>query len=141
MYDRHWKEITTRVGFEVKPTEDFTFEKLLDMGMLKYSDICVEVGEKAAKEHHIEKMLSEMDAIWQTVNFQLLNFKDKPNVYIIRGYDEIQAIVDEHIVNTQAMQFSPFKKPFEEEILKKNSQLKTMSDILEEWAKCQSQWM
>lgn len=49
--------------------------------------------------------------------------------------------LDEHIVNTQAMQFSPFKKPFEERIINWNNQLKTMSDVLEEWAKCQGQWM
>jgi dynein heavy chain len=42
--------------------------------------------------------------------------------------------VDEHLVNTQAMQFSPYKKPFEEEIIKWNNDLKRMSDILEEWA-------
>ena len=39
------------------------------------------------------------------------------------------------------MQFSPHKRHFEEEILKWNNELKIMSDILEEWAKCQSQWM
>ncbi len=39
------------------------------------------------------------------------------------------------------MQFSPFKKPFEEEIIAWESQLKTMSEVLEEWAKLQVQWM
>jgi len=39
------------------------------------------------------------------------------------------------------MQFSPFKKPFEEQIIKWNDELKLMSDILEEWLKCQGQWM
>jgi dynein heavy chain len=33
------------------------------------------------------------------------------------------------------MQFSPFKKPFEEEIIAWNDLLKLMSDILEEWCK------
>jgi dynein heavy chain len=39
-------------------------------------------------------------------------------------------------MNTQAMQFSPYKKPFEEEIIAWNNALKTVSDVLEEWAKC-----
>ena len=50
-------------------------------------------------------------------------------------------MLDEHIVNTQAMQFSPFKKPFETEIIDWNEKLKLMSDVLEEWGKCQGQWM
>ena len=29
MYERHWDEITGKVGFEVKPTEDFTFTDVL----------------------------------------------------------------------------------------------------------------
>jgi len=37
--------------------------------------------------------------------------------YIIGGYDDLNNILDEHIVTTQSMQFSPFKKPFEEEII------------------------
>ena len=45
--------------------------------------------------------------------------------------------LDEHIVTTQSMQFSPFKKPFEDRILNWNNKLKIMSDVLEEWAKCQ----
>jgi len=34
------------------------------------------------------------------------------------------------------MQFSPFKKPFETEIIDWNEKLKLMSDVLEEWSKC-----
>ena len=50
-------------------------------------------------------------------------------------------MLDEHIVNTQAMQFSPFKKPFEEEIEVWGAKLMLVSDTLEEWVKCQGQWM
>jgi dynein heavy chain len=98
----------------------------------------VEVGERAAKEYQIETMLNEMEHKWEDINFQILPYKTS---FIIRGYDEIQIDLDEHIVNTQAMQFSPFKKPFEDRIIKWNDTLKIMSDVLEEWAKCQGQWM
>lgn len=39
------------------------------------------------------------------------------------------------------MQFSPFKKPFEKEIEEWNTKLMQVSDTLEEWIKCQGQWM
>ncbi len=39
------------------------------------------------------------------------------------------------------MQFSPFKKPFEEEIEVWSTKLMLVSDTLEEWVKCQGQWM
>ncbi len=72
-----------------------------------------------------------MQTIWEGINFQIIPYKTSS---IIRGYDEIQIVLDEHIINTQAMQFSPYKKPFEEQIIEWNNSLKTMSDVLEEWA-------
>jgi dynein heavy chain, axonemal len=74
-----------------------------------------------------------MKRVWEDILFTILSYKTS---FIIRGYDEIQLVLDEHIMNTQAMQFSPFKKPFEEEIIAWNNSLKTVSDVLEEWAKC-----
>lgn len=100
---------------------------------MKHLDTCMEVGERAFKEHNIETMLNEMKKKWEGIQFDLIPYKGIS--YIIRGYDDINAILDEHIVNTQAMQFSPFKKPFEEEIIAWNDLLKLMSDILEEWCK------
>jgi dynein heavy chain len=72
--------------------------------------------------------------MWQDINFNLTAYK---NTFLIRNYDDIQQVLDEHIVNTQSMQFSPFKKPFEKRIIDWNNKLKIMSDVLEEWAKCQ----
>lgn len=60
MNKRHWDEISNRVGFEVKPTEGFTFTKVIEMGLLNHVDVCVEVGEKASKEYMIEAMLDTM---------------------------------------------------------------------------------
>jgi dynein heavy chain len=39
------------------------------------------------------------------------------------------------------MLFSPFKKPFEHRIMEWFNTLKRISDIMEEWAKLQVNWM
>jgi len=39
------------------------------------------------------------------------------------------------------MLFSVYKKPFEEEILQWAEKLKRMSEVVEEWSKCQGQYM
>lgn len=51
-----------------------------------------------------------MESIWEGINFNLMPYK---STFLIKNYDDIQIVLDEHIVNTQSMQFSPFKKPFE----------------------------
>jgi len=138
MKERHWQQISEAAGFEVSPGEDFNFAKVLEMGLMKHVEQIVEIGERAAKEFAIETMLDNMMNAWDTINFQMLPFK---STFILKGYDEIGAVLDEHMVNTQAMSFSPFKKPFEERITEWNRRLLLMSNILEEWAKCQGQYM
>lgn len=51
-----------------------------------------------------------MIKIWDDVNFEFAVFKSGN---IIKTFDDIVAVVDDHIANTQSMLFSPFKKPFE----------------------------
>lgn len=51
----------------MKPYEGFTFTKVLEMGLIKNVDDCVEIGERAAKEFQIESMLSSMMKAWEDV--------------------------------------------------------------------------
>lgn len=67
MKERHWEQVSAKVGFEVRPTEGFTFTKVLEMGLIKYVDDCVEIGERAAKEYQIETMLASMMKAWEDI--------------------------------------------------------------------------
>lgn len=58
MVDRHWEQISTKVGFEVKPDAEFNFKKVIDMGLINFPDICIEVGERASKQYNIEMSLN-----------------------------------------------------------------------------------
>lgn len=108
--------------------------------MLKYIETAEEVGERAYKEFHIEKSLTKMQADWKDCNFMLPHFK-QTTTFFIAGFDDAMTMLDEHIVTTQAMTFSPFKKPFEKEIEEWNTKLMLVSETLDEWVKCQGQWM
>lgn len=50
MMDRHWEQVSLKVGKEIKPTiEDFNFSKVIELGLLDHVDACVEIGERAYK--------------------------------------------------------------------------------------------
>merc|ERR1719450_1621385 len=51
------------------------------------------------------------------------------------------AILDEQIVVVQEMQFSPFNKPFKEDIDDWNDKLAYVSECLDNWLKVQRAWM
>lgn len=67
MKDRHWKQISDKVGFKVDPkeyVEGFTFQEALNLGLMDHVETCVDTGEKASKEFNIEVMMNEMKEFW-----------------------------------------------------------------------------
>lgn len=99
MKDRHWDQISARVGFDIRPVEGFNLTSVIDAGMLKNIETCEEVGERAYKEYHIEKSLNKMMSDWKDCNFLLPRFKATTTNFIA-GFDEAMQMLDEHIVTT-----------------------------------------
>ena len=81
-----------------------------------------------------------MEAEWKGVNLEIVEYRET-QTYVLKGFDEIQQLLDDHIVMTQSMSFSPFKGPFAQRIDEWEKLLVLMSDIFEEWLKCQRSWM
>ena len=66
----------------------------------------------------MEKMLSS----WEEVNFTFVQYKDT-DVSVMGAPDEIQMMLDDHIVKTTTMKNSPFIAPFEEQVNKWDERL------------------
>lgn len=65
-----------------------------------------------------------MEGEWASVVFEVMSYKDT-GTYIVKVAEEISQLLDDHIVMTQTMSFSPYKKPFEERISSWESKLRT----------------
>jgi len=65
-----------------------------------------------------------MENEWNPVNFEILAYKET-GTYILKASEDVSQLLDDHIVMTQSMSFSPFKKPFEERISTWESKLRT----------------
>ena len=56
-----------------------------------------------------------MEAEWEPVSMEVISYKET-GTYIVRFGDDCTQLLDDHIVMTQSMSFSPYKKPFETRI-------------------------
>lgn len=77
---------------------------------------------------------------WECLNFDVPCYKNT-GTYIIKVSDEINQQLDDHIVLTQAMGFSPFKAPFEARIAQWEHKLHVTQDVIDEWMICQRSWL
>lgn len=65
-----------------------------------------------------------MESEWEPVIMEISSYKET-GTYIMKSGDESAQQLDDHIVMTQAMSFSPYKKPFEQRITTWESKLRT----------------
>ena len=56
-----------------------------------------------------------MQSEWEGVLLNLTAYRDT-GISIMSSVDEVQALLDDHIVKTQTIRNSPFIKPFEADI-------------------------
>ena len=138
--DRHWDRMSEEVGFKVKADEGFSVSRALQMELPKFMSQIEEVSEHASKEYSLERTLEKMQTEWTGVEFGYLDWRTT-GTYILQGVDEIQMILDDQIVKTQSMRASPYIGPFEDRVRIWEKKLNTVQEIMDEWLKCQQQWL
>ncbi|XP_027011591.1 dynein axonemal heavy chain 1 isoform X2 [Tachysurus fulvidraco] len=140
MRSRHWTQLSERLNMNVMPKANFTFSRCLELGLLQHVDEIAHIAEIAGKEYGIEQALVKMQKEWALIRFEVLPYKET-GTYILKSPDEASQLLDDHIVMTQSMSFSPYKKPFEERISAWEGKLRMTQDVLEEWLTCQRSWL
>lgn len=64
-----------------------------------------------------------MENQWKPIDLEVIDYKET-GTFIMRASDECSQLLDDHIVMTQSMAFSPYKEPFEQRIATWESKLR-----------------
>jgi len=140
MMERHWDQVSELTGYEIKPDEETTLAQLLSLNLNRHMEKMEEIGASASKEFSLASAMKEMKSAWSEQLFNFSEYRDT-GTYVLKEVEDIQVLLDDHIVKAQTMKGSPFIKPFREEIDVWEAKLSSMMEILDEWLKVQATWM
>lgn len=116
MKERHWEQISEMVGFPIKVSPELTLERVIEFGLEEYLPKFETISESATKENNLERAMNKMFVEWKNMEFTAKPYRDT-GTYTLSAVDDIQTLLDDHIIKTQTMKGSPYIKPFEVEIL------------------------
>ncbi|XP_060531522.1 dynein axonemal heavy chain 12 [Cylas formicarius] len=137
---RHWKEMSHIAGFDLTPNAGTSLRKLTLMRLEPDLDKYDVISSGATKERELLRNLTKMKQEWDDIFFKIGTFKDT-GMMILMQLDDIQVILDEHILKALTMRGSIFVKPYEQEVRAFYDKLLRINLTLEEWGKVQSQWL
>ena len=131
MKDRHWNQVGELVGQTIRP-DTTTLKLLLDMGIEAHLAQIQIISDVAEKEFKFEFTLEKMRNEWRDLVFDLSPYKDT-GTYVVKGVDDVVALLDDQIVKVQGMRGSPYAKgALGTMVVEWNNRLIYMQDALDE---------
>lgn len=137
---RHWKEMSEIAGFDLTPNAGTSIRKMLDMGLEPDIDKYDIISSAATKERELLNNLRKMQSEWAEIVFKTAPFKDT-GIMILTALDDIQVVLDDHILKALTMRGSIFVKPYETEVRTFYERIVRINSTLDEWGKVQAQWL
>ena len=136
--DRHWKKILKRLSIHKQISElilnDFWKAPLLEME--KHLN---EIINQATGELVLETYIKKSKDFWGNYELEMVRYKDKCK--LIRGWDDMFTVLDEHINGFQSMSNSPYYSIFKDDIEPWKDKLEKIRLLFNEWVDVQRKWV
>ena len=93
-----WNEIREVAGQPDMEQDAVAVDKFVELNLMKFAEDIDEIASRAERKFALKKKLKELKEKMKTVELDQMRYKGI--TFVIKGYDEITAVVDEQTVAT-----------------------------------------
>lgn len=137
---RHWDEMSEVANFDITPDAGTSLRKIMNYKLDNKLDLFEIISVSANKELQLQQNLISMIKEWDTISFPTGLYKET-GITIFSNLDDIQALLDDHLLKTLAMRGSAFMKPCEKEVLNWYEKLIRVNKTFEQWGRVQATFL
>lgn len=140
--ETHWTEINTTVGKEINVAkEGFTLQDLIALDVNNFQEEIVAISTQATQEFKLTAQIEKIKLVWNH-NDTFFKFKvdEKTEVNILYDLESIWTAIDETLAEINMILGSRYVKPLRKQAEEWKKNILFMSDLMDEWVKCQNQW-
>mmetsp|Transcript_4972 Transcript_4972/g.18687 ORF Transcript_4972/g.18687 Transcript_4972/m.18687 type:complete len:4187 (-) Transcript_4972:2731-15291(-) len=137
----HWQKIFKGMGVVLSVTSSYSLKHLSDLGIYEQQDLVTEISNQASGEAELQKMITQIDRAWKTMDFSVRPHRDRKDAFVLGSVEDIAQQLEDNLVTLQTMQASPYIAGVKSKVNQWEKKLKSLQGILEEWLTCQKKWM
>jgi dynein heavy chain len=129
--DEDWNDIRDAVGIPTFDREEIRISQFEELELFKFVEEIEEITMKAEKKFSLAQKLKGMRDEMKIYSLQQAPYKEI--TWLIKGFDDINSVLDDQIVATQAMLGSSFMRgKLKNETKNWEKKLNDMSELMEE---------
>ena len=136
--ERHWKKILKRLSIH-KAINDLILNDFWKAPLLEMEKHLQEIINQATGELVLETYIKKSKDFWTNYELEMVRYKDKCK--LIKGWDDMFTVLDEHINSFQSMSNSPYYNIFKDEIEPWKDKLEKIRLLFNEWVDVQRKWV
>ena len=135
---KHWKELLTKLKIGTKH-QDLILSDLWKADILGKQKIVNDILTQARGEAILETFINGIKETWSTQELEMVRYQNKCK--LIRGWDDLFALVDDHMNNITSMKMSPYYKVFEKDIEPWSKNLEQIRVTFDYWIDVQRRYV
>lgn len=141
LQDRHWRQIYDLTGIDFQHANDFTLHDLIVKRVTDHQETITAIATAAQQESILEGMMEKVSKVWETADFEVKNYKDIKDLYILGDTSDVISNLDDSLVTINTILGSRYVAGIRDAVDSLRSKLMHFQETLDEWLNTQKNWM